>query len=296
MIILIGNEYFSAKISKSFRTMTTEKILCLDTQNRGLDKVLFLLLLPFARLLYSISGSVTKGGALRYAMLWKKKIYQHFIGSDVTRAIADYKRGVYSQSLMDKSSYMAEVDWIASELFVSIGIKAEVVPLPIVSKTLPSVKKPNFVVACYVGEGREEFYGINEILNAALALPSVSFIIAGSSGDRFKECSTENVQFLGWVDDFSTLLNDCAIYLRVTEHDGLPFSVIEALSYERWVLYNRVFPYCELVQSSEDIISTITTYYAEYTAGRCINDGARNFVSSLYTDDIASSNILSKFR
>lgn len=292
MILLIGNDFFSKKIAKTLRNNTPEKIICLNLQGSFFDKFLYLLMLPFARVLYSISGSIHEGRTFKYALLWKKKIVQHFIGSDVLRATSDFNSGNFSTRLINSSTYLAEVSWIAVELHSAIGLEVNVVPLPVITQNPQLTEPQEFAVACYVGKGQEEFYGIHYILEAASKLPSVPFYIAGTEGILYKHVTPRNVHFLGWIDFFPFLLNKCAVYLRITEHDGLPFSIIEALSLERWVLYNRAFPYCSLVESSDDIHSEINKYFARYTAGERTNGGASAFVSSHYSDDVCPSKIL----
>ncbi|WP_315981189.1 glycosyltransferase [Aliamphritea spongicola] len=157
----------------------------------------------------------------------------------------------------------------------------------------PESKKKNLhrKVLCYVGEGKEEFYGINEILEVSNKLPHFEFVIIGSTCSDYKDSFNDNVTCLGWVESVKELMEKCGIYLRITEHDGLPFSVIEALSNSMYVVYNRPFPHCRLAKSSDEIVKELTILDDRIeVVGE--NSMGRDFVSERFTYSACASNII----
>lgn len=288
MIIILGNSYFALKIKCALQDVSDERVIYLNTSESILDKVMYILLIPFARVVYTVSGSVVLGGALWLALVFKTKIYQHFIGSDVTKAISDYAANNESKSLIKASRYLVEVSWIKDEVEQNLPIKTDIVKLPVLNDKYVAVKaeskKKNFKkkVLCYVGEGKEEFYGINTIIDVSSKMLHMDFVIIGSSCSSYKDRFKNNVVFLGWVELVEDLMSRCDVYLRVTAHDGLPFTVIEALSNSMYVIYNRPFPSCSLAETSDEIVKELTMLDREIEiVGK--NDKGKVFVDKNFT-------------
>ncbi len=256
MIIIIGNSFFGKKVARAIRKNSNTVALYFDTSNSIRDKVLFVFFLIFCSSLYSISGSIKKGGALSLALLLKKKIHQHFIGSDVTEAIADFSNKNYSRELISNSSFYCEVSWIKDEVEEYLPIKCDLLDLPILHGLPLEIKKTSSKenkVLVYIGEGKEDFYGINDILYSAKNLQHIDFIIVGSNCLDYRSEASDNISFLGWVDEPIELMKVCSVLIRFTAHDGLPFSIIEALSLGLHVIYNRPFTGCLLAKDKDEI-------------------------------------------
>ena len=90
-----------------------------------------------------------------------------------------------------------------------------------------------------MAKGREEFYGIEKLLRLASDFPDIEIKIVGIS--EYYKSAPANVKFLGWVENMDEQYQNCVLYLRMPEHDGLAFSVLEALANGRYVGYSYEF-------------------------------------------------------
>ena len=290
MIIILGNSYFGPKLAKSLSSLNKEKIIYCNTNSSRFEQFRYMCYLPFSRAIYSISGSIKCGNALNLALIFNKKIYQHFIGSDVTEAIDDYRKNKHSEQLILASKFFSEVEWIKDEIENNLPIESEVLELPILIESKENstpIRKHNMTgplkILTYIGKDKEKFYGINEILEAASIRNDVIFTIVGSSCEKYELDSYSNVNCLGWVDDLKEIMFSHDIYLRFTLHDGLPFSVVEALSLGKFVIYNNNMPHCFVVKDINEILDAISN--AELLVrNNYFNIDGREFVFGKYTE------------
>lgn len=240
-ILIIGLPYFSSKIAAQLSDVDVEnKYISLDTSGSFIDKIKFLFNILFTDVLYQIGGSVEVGGALRVALLLRRKIVFHWVGTDVLIAQDYASRGILNRKFLSMIRHLCEVEWIQNELseikifaeivqiacFETRQLERNVVPMPL-----------DFSVLSYVGKGKESFYGFNKIISVAKCYSDVHFRIAGI--EKYNVDLPPNVKLLGWVKDMAAEYNKCSLYLRLPEHDGLAFSVLEALSYGRYVGYSN---------------------------------------------------------
>ena len=169
-----------------------------------------------------------------------------FIGSDVTRVAAapGWKRVRARAGMRLVSRVNAVAPWLRDEL-ADIGIAADVLELAFVE---PPAAVPELPAQCtvttYIPPRREDFYGWPTVQRLARDLPQVAFRVAGHDGAGLS--APPNVRFLGWVDGFRDLLAESSVYIRLTRHDGLAWSVVEALSLCRPVIWTRPYPHCRL--------------------------------------------------
>jgi glycosyltransferase involved in cell wall biosynthesis len=108
----------------------------------------------------------------------------------------------------------------------------------------------------YIGDSRQEFYGINQFKLLAEHFPQVEFKLFGVKKPIVELPS--NVKVFGWVsaDEFQSQLRSTPIFLRLTEHDGFSLSVIEALSYGCEVMWTFPYEYSYQATSNEELILT----------------------------------------
>jgi len=230
-IAVIGNSHFGPIITQQLSKYDKANIYTFyNTNEKKLDKLKFALNIFTIDIVYSVSASISGGGALNLASMFHKKIIQHFIGSDVLSAREDYKNGNISNKLMQQSTYLCEVDWIKDEL-TEIGINATSVPIMAYKQKENPKKFKYFSVLTYISKGKENFYGIEDFIALAKNLPDITFKIAGiESYDNLPK----NIECLGWINMIEEL-QKATVFIRNAEHDGLGFSVIEALSLGRIV-------------------------------------------------------------
>ncbi|PNV80069.1 MAG: hypothetical protein C0196_03520 [Dictyoglomus turgidum] len=172
-IVIIGLPFFGNMIAKKYQ-QEGKRVQYLST-NSLYSKILAIIKLYKADVIYCIGGMVN--GEFAYLLSWKPKgkIIMHWVGSDVLNAIRFFKNGSYNKKLLTKSIHFAEVPWIAEEL-KSIGITAEVVPLTsceLFEEPLPLPTK--FRILSYFTKDRPDFYGRNIIYKLAEELSDGEF-------------------------------------------------------------------------------------------------------------------------
>lgn len=184
-----------------------------------------------------------------------KKVIIHWVGTDVLRV----KKKPLVREIIKRVAnlHLAVSPWLVDELR-EIGIKATVIPLiptylPKVDITWPSDK----FVHVYLPEGKEVFYGAEDTFNLARQMPNVKFLITANSGKGMPQLP--NVTYLGWVEDMEIVWSKVRVYLRLTEHDGMPLTVIEALQRGKYVVWSYEFPSCIKAESFESTKKSLIT-------------------------------------
>ncbi len=220
-----------------------------------------------------------------------KKTVNHWIGTDVLYALTDkhYRWKVKLTSLfLDK--HLAMAPHLARELS-SIGIAAEEVPL--VRQPIPNTLRPSGPVElralAYLPDGWGEFYGASIIYQLAQQFPQMQFLIVGAVRERRNDLP--NISNLGWVPDvnMNEVYRMAPILIRVTQHDGLPAMVLEALANGNQVIYSYDFPYCYRARNFEEAAVCL----AEIIADGCpINYEGRRYVMENYGRQIVAKRLL----
>lgn len=189
-----------------------------------------------------------------------KKVIIHWIGSDVMHAASD--KGSAFQTLLQKIAYkmvdshLADFEPSVEEL-KSLGIEAKVVPLmpdmPLLQEDITWPVEDRVFV--YLPETRQEFYGSEIIFRLAEEMPDINFLITRHSGEGTPQLP--NIKYLGWVEDIETVWRQVKVYLRLTKHDGLSHTVIEALARGKHVIWSYEFPHCHRAQTFEEARDTL---------------------------------------
>jgi len=184
-----------------------------------------------------------------------RKVIIHWIGSDVMDATSNKEGSFYT--LLQKIAYrmvdmhLADFEPLVDELKL-LGVHATVVPLapdiPLLQEgvTWPSEDK----VFVYLPETRQEFYGSDIVFHLAQELPDVGFLITRHSGEGAPQLP--NIKYLGWVDDMETVWREIKVYLRLTKHDGLSHTVIEALARGKHVIWTYEYAFCHRARTFQE--------------------------------------------
>jgi len=288
-IAIIGNSHFGPILTKQLSEFDKKNSYTFYNTNADIvDKIKFALSLPIIDVVYSISATISGGGALNLALKFNKKIVQHFIGSDVLTAIEDYKSCNTSKKLIRKSRYLCEVSWIQNEL-QKINISAEMFSFMVCDLRMEPIPFRTFSVLTYIGKGKENFYGVNDFIKLANHFPDVEFKIAGI---EFYKGLPINVKCLGWIN-MKEELQKTVVFIRNAEHDGLGFSVVEALSLGRVVLRNYRFPYVNYFENSDDMIEYIADAKRQFEEGSLeINYSEIEFVKKEYSKSHVLGNLI----
>jgi hypothetical protein len=192
-----------------------------------------------------------------------KKVIVHWIGGDVSLAVSTRKgrfgalrffvrRMVFK--IVDR--HLVDFQPLAEELKI-LGINAQVLSLyPDISGLSDNNSWPELnKVFVYLPETRQEFYGGETIFNLARSLPDVEFLITRNTGETAPHLP--NMKFMGFVDDMGSIWKQSKIYVRLTEHDGLSHTVIEALSRGKHVIWSHEYPFCFKASTFEDVKNAI---------------------------------------
>lgn len=79
--------------------------------------------------------------------------------------------------------------------------------------------------------------------------------------------------------------------LRLVEHDGLAFSVIEALSFKKWVLYSQPFEYTYSYSSFDELIKSFDIIIKKILNGES-NCSGKKYVLNRYCKNKVLNNIV----
>lgn len=289
-VAIIGNNHFGPILTKQLAQYDTKNsYIFYDTNAKVFDKIKFIFNILKIDVVYSLSATVSGGGALNLALKLNKKIVQHFIGSDVLGAVEDYKRGNINQQLLKRSIFLCEVDWIAEEL-KEISIHAKIQTYCIIENSDTFELPKSFSILTYLGKGKEEFYGLDTLIEVANKLKDIEFKVAGI--DAYNVALPKNITLLGWVDMYKELQKSVC-YIRNASHDGIAFSVIEALSLGRYVFRNYKFPYTIYFESATELAEKISQKKRLFDDLRLqINTEAINFVKIEFSKEKVLANLV----
>lgn len=292
-IIIIGIPYFAKKIATSLAKEDIQNTyLAIDPGKNAWTKICYIFHLISASVLYQVGGSHTQGGALRLAMLLNRKIIMHWVGTDVLNLMNAIKTTGVDYELLTNSSHLCEVEWIQNELS-TCGITSSIAQIACFENTIPTPSRfPNqFTILTYVGRGREVFYGIDKLIALARILPQVEIRVAGIF--EYSEPLPPNMRLLGWVDDMTTEYKNCVLYLRLPEHDGLAFSVLEALACGRYVGYVNKFCWTQKIDNDQALVEFVKALIMKFDLNLLdINFGGYDFIVKNYSRDKVMNSLI----
>jgi hypothetical protein len=249
----------------------------------------------WADLVYLVGGQAERWSRPDWlAHLSSVPIVMHWLGSDVTYALGAASRGRVSKRLISRPTHWAEVDWTAKEL-EPLGITAERVALTPAELNIAAPPLPReFAVLTYLPETRPAFYGREIVFDIASALPEVKFLVAGNTGALLP--AAENVEPLGWVERMAEVYARSSVLLRLPEHDGLSFMVLEALAAGRYAIWNHPFTGVIEARSGEEALAQLRQLLEAHRAGRLApNLTGRMFVQKTLSPEVVRAEILDRF-
>lgn len=281
--IVLGLPYFSKKIAENLSLVDkSNRYVVIDTGAGFGSRIRFVWHIISANVLYQVGGSHICGGSLKLALFLNKKIVMHWVGTDVQNLQKAYESGTIDSELIKKTRHLCEVNWIQNEL-KEVGIESEISQIACFEDEIstPMTLPKTFSILTYVSSGREEFYGINKIIALAEKYPSIEIRIAGII--KYKNKLPANITLLGWVNDMADEYRNCTLYLRLAEHDGLAFSVLEAMAHGRHVGYTYAFPYVNQVQNFSELHKLVADLLERFKNKELdMNIKGYEFVSTVY--------------
>jgi hypothetical protein len=157
--------------------------------------------------------------------------------------------------------------------------------LPFVNHPVTDREKPlprRFSAIAYVPSGSESFYRLDWILEAAGRLPDIPFTVFPSGGAPGPGSepgagpgswagagrNLPNVRFAGRLDDVPDAMARHSVFLRLPRHDGLPSTLIEALSCARQVIWTNDHPHCLRAGGADELVRLLRKLKAENRPNR----------------------------
>jgi glycosyltransferase involved in cell wall biosynthesis len=264
-VAISGLGLFSAEVAKHVERLRGDwKARVLSTNSR-LEVLASLFMLSRSDVWYSIGSPVTDRWIYFWARLLRKPRVIHWVGSDI-----EYFR--HTKSLRQQLNALAikhltEVTWTARELS-ELGLHSEIVPLPL-RHCSPAVKPlpERFTILLYLPKTRPNFYGRREyeaVLKRFAGEPLRVFVVGGSTLDV---PAGMELRDLGWRDNLKDVLEQVTLLIRFTPRDGLSLMVLEALSFGRYVMWSKPFPYAIEVTSTDDMTEQLRMLLDKHKKG-----------------------------
>jgi len=169
--------------------------------------------------------------------------FMYWIGTDVMKQTARTAAGAVSereQHVLGRLRHLACAPHLQREL-KEIGIPSQLAIVPPRFDTADASPVPlpeRFTVMAYIPDESADFYGGPSFVEAARALPDVRFMVIRGQG-AWVDNAPPNVEFLGMLEGASLrrAYQDSTLVVRMTLYDGLPNTVLEALSHARYVAW-----------------------------------------------------------
>lgn len=277
-VLLLGYPYFVDKLQE----LGSDSRYCLvPFPKKGFRMWLALLR---SDLVYLIGGDLRPNRFYRVALLLRKKLIFHWVGSDIL-AMQDWRNQGkrFAPAFVKRVTHWAEVDWTAREL-AALDIPARVIPLT--PATFPeSVKElpEKFVALTYLPPEKAGFYGESLIIQLAKAFPDVTFLAVGTAPTARNSAWPGNLVSVGWVGDMAELYREVSVLIRLTQHDGLSFMVLEALANARYVIWSYSFDGVFQANDYSRLEQVFRDLYQEYRDGKLqLNYPGRERVMQFY--------------
>lgn len=192
---------------------------------------------------------------LLFRFLSKTKIVNHFIGTDLYRILKNNNFKKMKLKLCSKLSVTVSTGMILHKELNELKIKNEV--LNFVNYDL---KKNEYVfpknkrAIVYLPSDKKVFFNQKTLFKLALDFPETEFAWFPYIKEKKEDLPT-NVHCFDYISEqdlFSEMAKN-KVFLRISEHDGLPNTLLEALSIGRWVIWTFPFKFVSNFNSYEQL-------------------------------------------
>jgi hypothetical protein len=264
-VAISGLGLFSAEVAKHVERRGGQWKPTILSTNSRVEVLASLFTLLRSDLWYSIGSPVTDRWVYLFARLLRKPRVIHWVGSDI-----EYFRKtteLHKQFRSGAIKHLTEVTWTADELR-DLGLSSEIVPLPLrhysgAIKPLPK----RFTILLYLPKTRPEFYGKREYERMLRHFASSNIRVFVVGGARLEAPDGVEVHNLGWRDDLRAIFEEVTVLIRLTPRDGLSLMVLEALSFGRYVMWSKPFPYAIQIRSRLDLVDSVQALLDRHNAG-----------------------------
>ncbi|ENZ4335333.1 glycosyl hydrolase family 1 [Escherichia coli] len=287
-LLILGTQYHTNVVSANIDFVTNKKRIEITSYTSMLKSFFYML---FSKKIYFVYVPIENKKYINpfiiTASLLRKELYFSWIGTDVLNLIKNKnKLFVLLLRLFNKNkiTHLFECTWLQDEAKTK-GIHGSVGPYITFSSLFKNSFNPDshfrnsdkLIVLSYATKGREQFYGINILKDVAKQMPDIEFRIVGVHGK-----DTNNFKHLGWInkEKLSQQYAEAGCFIRIPEHDGLSYSVLEAMYNGMYIIFNYDYRHCN--KSSHDIndlISTIAKVEKQYSACK-FNHDAHEYIKN----------------
>jgi len=255
-ILVISWNYFREGFNELFEEYTSFD--CIDRNSVWNKKTLYSKIRYGSSfdILHYFPGKITFFEVL-FLRFAGKKIILHFIGTDVMNVITSKRRSCRLKLFQWLGCHIVTVHNRLIEELQSVGINAKLVPF--VNRVLSDHEFPlpkQFSVLAYVPQGREKHFCLELIEKAARTFDDVLFTLFPND---YHNKDIPNISSIPHVshNKIIQLFQDHSVFIRLTVHDGLPNTILEALSCARPVVWSFKEKYCYVVKDEKQLISTL---------------------------------------
>lgn len=252
-IVFTGLPYFGKKLVDELSSFDHENTYRFyNTYYARIDKLRFFFQVLNADLVVSFNGASAESGALNWAIKRNKKLIMFWHGSDVLTAKNNQLKGTLVNKYIKNALHFTDAVWLQKEL-IELEIEAEILPFKFVESTSNIDDFNDTNIVTYIAQGNENFYGIQTIYHCAKDWPEKTFHVIGTDGSTLEKFP--NIVYHGWLNaaEVKKLLNQHAIFIRFTKHDGYSLSVMEAIANGNHVFWNYPHEAVNFVKDAEQL-------------------------------------------
>ncbi len=294
MLVLVnGLPLFSKRLVKDLNSLDKKNTYVFaDTYYSSWQKIRFLFLLPFCRVVISFNGVSDNSGSLNWVLRLKKKMMMQWQGTDVLLALERFENGTIQKKYIENSTHFTDAPWLKDEL-KDIVSSVRILNFKHLEFQQNSQPYKEISVLSYMGQGRENFYGFQQFKSAAEKFPTIRFHIIGSNGKGLE--SLPNITFHGWVSEgeVKKMMIETPIFVRLVDHDGNSISVVEALGNGCEVIWSYPNEKCFLAKTGDELAQSISEISELITSRNNFpNEENYLFVKEKYRKDIVIGNYI----
>jgi len=253
-----------------------------------------------ADLLYLISARIDRRSPLdRLLRARRKPVVIHWVGTDAMRAVEAHRARNLSVRAVEMPTHWADASWVRDEL-KELGMKVEHLPLPVPAAAASASPLPEgFRVLMYLPEDERDraVFDVETMLELPGAFPDVEFTVFPAPAHTLPTPMPPNLRAQAWTDDVDVLYQEATVYARLTTHDGMPLTVIEALSRGRHVVYPHRFPGVTQAAGLDEVstvLRDLKTRHEEGTLG--LNQEGIAYVRDQYDAETLTNRLAGRLR
>ena len=253
-----------------------------------------------ADILYLISARIERRSPLDVLLRSRRKpVVVHWVGTDALRARKAYEQRNLSARASEQPVHWADAPWLRDDLR-AMGLRVEHVPLPVPDVTSEPLPLPEtFRVLMYLPEDRanREVFDEETILQLPGGLPDTEFTIFPASAQSLPAPMADNLTAQPWTDDVDALYQSSTVYARLTRHDGMPLSLVEALSRGRHAIYPHPFPGSIQASGFAEVRAALQELKSRHDAGTLgLNQEGVAYVRDRYDPETLTAELEERLR